>query len=71
MRTDCCGAKVAAGPDDGGAVQAYCRDCEEEVCSSCAGSWDVDGGYGDDGSGIRITAKCNACKRATLPLQQT
>ena len=59
---EACGARVRWGWDDDAADLGQCRECYEELCSKCAGYWDVDGGYGDDGSQVRIAARCKACE---------
>jgi hypothetical protein len=59
--TDCCAAKVQVGPHDGGAREGTCRDCDDTVCSACAGMFEQEDGYGDDGTGIRTFALCQSC----------
>ena len=61
MTTDCCGAKEAMGPDDGGVHTTLCRDCNEECCSGCAAVFDAEDGYGEDGRGVRVYALCVDC----------
>ncbi len=51
---------------DDHAQSAWCNKCDEELCSACAGYWDADGGYGDDGSQVRVVARCKACVTPTF-----
>ena len=50
--------------DDDGVDMAYCRECDEEVCSKCAWRFDVDV---DEPSGERprvtVFALCGACAK--------
>lgn len=61
----CCGAPVRTWHSQGNshsrADVTLCRDCSNETCSKCSASWDVDGGYGEDGSEVRVFAVCQAC----------
>jgi hypothetical protein len=58
---DACGARLQSGPDDGGAYQTLCNDCGCDLCSSCAARFSAEGGYGDDGSQVRVSALCHSC----------
>lgn len=58
--TECCGRRLAVGPH-GGEHEASCRECERELCSGCAGVYECEGGYGDDGQGVRTFALCCEC----------
>lgn len=60
---DDCYAPLACGPDDGGAYLDTCDECSVDLCSACAGYWDVDGGY-QDGTQVRITSRCKPCEAA-------
>lgn len=62
--TECCGAPRAMWMDDGGAFEAQCRDCGDNVCTRCAGSWADDGGYDEGGRGTRTFALCRICTDA-------
>jgi len=59
MLTDCCGAPVDRG--GGGAHQGFCQECAEELCSACAGVFESEGGYGDDGQGVHTRSICASC----------
>ena len=62
--TGCCGAKVQRYQDDGGAREGTCRDCDEPVCTDCAGLWEDDYSLeGDPGSyrwcGLSLCKDCH------------
>ncbi len=59
--TFCCGARMRAQHDDGGADEGFCSVCSAELCSSCASEWSREDGYGDDGQGVRTDATCKSC----------
>lgn len=59
MTADCCGAPLDRGA--GGAHEAFCSECGEECCSACAPIFEAEGGYGDDGQGVRTRAVCRDC----------
>ena len=61
---DCCASKVQTGPNDGGAREGTCRDCDDVTCSACAGVFESEGGYGDDGQQVRTFALCSSCYSA-------
>jgi len=64
MSTECCGARLAQGPDDGGAYgETFCRDCDEQTCSACSGMFEVDGETLDGVNHYTVTARCEACQR--------
>lgn len=53
--SECCGA--TDNPRE-----TWCHGCHEQVCTSCAASWDEDGGYGEDGQQVRVFAFCKECE---------
>lgn len=63
-----CGAALRDGPDqyETRADPGVCRECDEDICSWCAASYDVDGGYGEDGRDVRVRAICRACAVAKV-----
>ena len=60
-KTDCCGYWVQTGPDDGGATEGQCSECDEQLCSACASVFEREDGYGDDGTCVRTYALCAKC----------
>lgn len=64
--TACCGAPVRTwhGQGDTVADEALCRECGAETCSKCAASFEMEGGYGEDGQDVRTFATCRACALA-------
>jgi hypothetical protein len=62
--TDCCGALIRTwhSQGDSRADEGFCLECNEELCSHCAAVWEVDGGYGDDGTQVRTFALCKTCR---------
>lgn len=56
--TGCCGARLRVDSTGG---EGTCRDCDRELCSGCAGYYEAEGGYGDDGLGVRTFALCCEC----------
>lgn len=57
--TDCCNAPVQCWERQDGAREGWCRECSEQTCSSCAGSWDEEM---DDGH-VHTVAFCADCWR--------
>lgn len=43
-------------------MTAWCFDCHDEVCSSCAAVFEREDGYDSDGQGIRTFALCRPCE---------
>jgi cytochrome c5 len=62
IHCDACGHRLQAGPDDGGSRQTLCNDCGCDLCSRCAARFSAEGGYGDDGTGVRVFAICHMCE---------
>jgi hypothetical protein len=64
--TGCCGAKVRTWHSQGDerADEGFCQVCGEDLCSQCAAVFEAEGGYGDDGQGVRTKALCGACASA-------
>lgn len=56
--TSCCGAET--GNIDA-AVEYQCRDCDAEICTSCAGFYEADGDYEDGRMIDRSLALCVGC----------
>lgn len=57
-----CGFRLVNGPDDGGAYEGFCKECDAELCSRCAARFEgPEGGSGDDGQGVTYYAICKAC----------
>jgi hypothetical protein len=56
---EACGAKLDLGA--GGEHETTCNDCDAPLCSGCAFGYSCEGGYGDDGQGVRTTAYCSTC----------
>lgn len=49
-----------------GPLEASCSEqlsptCPVEICSSCAAFFECEGGFGDDGQGVRRVARCQQC----------
>ena len=61
---DCCGARLADLGYEDGAHETTCEVCGKDVCSECAAVYEAEGGYGDDGQGVRVHALCDEDKRA-------
>lgn len=59
--TSCCDSPVMRGPE-GGAIKAQCHDCDDELCSKCAATFEREDGYGYDGREIRTFALCESCE---------
>jgi hypothetical protein len=62
VATDCCGAKVYDWGNPDGASEDWCRDCGEQLCSSCAAVFEREDGYGEGGQGVRTLARCKPCQ---------
>jgi hypothetical protein len=71
VATDCCGAKVYDWGNPDGASEDWCRDCGEQLCSSCAAVFELEvrhdrrgreDGYGEGGQGVCTLARCKACQ---------
>lgn len=60
--TDCCGAPAYDWGREDGAREAFCCECDEQVCSACAATFEEDGEYLPDG-GMRgsVYAICKSC----------
>lgn len=61
---DCCGVSIARGPDDGGAIEYSCKDCDRPVCNKCAGFYEEDYDQVDGGFAWCGTIRCKRCTRA-------
>ena len=62
MNCDNCGALGPKEPYDGSGVHVLsCAICDEEICSACAGDYDVDVDADEDRPGYHVTAKCKEC----------
>jgi hypothetical protein len=58
---DCCGADQYDGRNEG-AYSGSCRDCGDDVCSSCAGFYGPDADYDHEGGMIdRSIYICGGC----------